>query len=173
MNKFNIGDKVFRATMRSVEKFNTCPDCWGKKYLRVILGDDSEVTIDCAGCDLGYEPPRGYVTHRAYEPQVEGGKITGIEINENGVSYNLSGYIVEEKNVSEVYEDALKQAAVLAAEYEESEKQRMLRKEKDARTWAWHATYHRGAIKRAQKDLEYHTAKLNVASKYKKESSGN
>ena len=36
-------------------------------------------------------------------------------------------------------------------------------KEKPARSWAWHVTYHRREIKRAERDLEYHTRALGIA----------
>ena len=39
----------------------------------------------------------------------------------------------------------------------------MKRKEKDTKTWAWNVHYHRKEIREAQKRIEYHTSKLNVA----------
>lgn len=35
---------------------------------------------------------------------------------------------------------------------------------RDHRSWAWRASYHRNEIKRCQKEIERHTARLNVAS---------
>ena len=36
-------------------------------------------------------------------------------------------------------------------------------KEQQHRSWAWNATYHRKCLKEALRQVEYHTAKLNVA----------
>ena len=42
----NLGDTVWRATVKRSQVHVACPDCFGRRALRVILGDDSEVVID-------------------------------------------------------------------------------------------------------------------------------
>ena len=51
---------------------------------------------------------------------------------------------------------------------EEKEELLVTSEYKDTRSWAWNATYHRGCIRQAEKDLEYHRAKLAVALEHKK-----
>jgi hypothetical protein len=63
---FELRQAIWWASCDSIEVTENCPDCFGKKYLTVILGDDSEVKIDCRTCALGYEPPRGYITLHKY-----------------------------------------------------------------------------------------------------------
>ena len=67
---YKIGDTVWYAQLKSVTKSVKCPDCFGDKFLTVIKGDSSQVTIDCAGCSSGYNPPNGYVNYTAYEVAV-------------------------------------------------------------------------------------------------------
>ena len=47
--KYKIGDHVWRAGFGSTDNYVTCPDCAGTKRLRVIMGDESVVSIACAG----------------------------------------------------------------------------------------------------------------------------
>jgi len=57
----------------------------------------------------------------------------------------------------------------MGADADRAEREKIATKEKDTRTWAWNASYHRRQIKDAKRQLEYHTAKLNVASLKAKE----
>ena len=59
---FKIGDKVFQANYGRHERWIVCPDCLGTKHVKVILGDGTEVQIECGGCDPGgYEPSLGRI----------------------------------------------------------------------------------------------------------------
>jgi hypothetical protein len=57
----------------------------------------------------------------------------------------------------------------MQAEKAAQEEHRLATREKPTRTWAWNATYHRGCIRKAEHDLEYHRSKLTVALIHKKE----
>src|ERR1035437_9038583 len=86
METYAIGQELFWAKLETVEMHIQCPDCFGKRFLTVILGDDSKVTIECSGCRSGYDQPRGYVSVHQYRHFVVTGKITGIEIkNVDGI----------------------------------------------------------------------------------------
>lgn len=169
MSTFQMGQKVWWVHAQSSRKWLTCPDCQGKKYLTVILGDDSQVTIDCAGCAAGYEPPRGVVFIYEWAPGVHHGEITGIEINEKETRYRFGCYVIEAENVFDSQKLAQARAAQLMDEHNKEEAERFKRKEKDARTWAWHVHHHRNCVKQAMRDLEYHTAKLEAAKTHKKQ----
>jgi hypothetical protein len=163
-----IGDTAWHAEHNSIEKQRTCPDCFGKKKLTVILGDDSRVEIDCTGCVRGYDPPRGYVTYHEYSPAVHPVVIDRVEESSDGITYGFNGcYRTKELFLARDVAEA--RAKTLAEEYNEGELKRFQKKEKDSHTWAWHVTYHRRCIKQAEKDLEYHSAKLGIAQKKAKE----
>ena len=57
----------------------------------------------------------------------------------------------------------------LAKEHNQEELAKIYRKEKNNHTWSWNAHYHRDCIRRAEKDLIYHKAKLEVAKVKTKE----
>lgn len=166
--KFNIGDIVWVASAAPVETWVPCPHCFGKKSLTVIFGDGSQASIDCAGCSQGYESPKGVVVLHEYKARVEPNTITGMDARQhNGkmeVTYWSGCGGFNEENAFGSIEDAQKRANTLIDEKQAEEKIAFeQRKERHDKTWSWNATYHRQRIKEAQKALEYHTAKLNVA----------
>lgn len=126
MSKYKIGDEVWFAEWRNGEDYITCPDCFGKKFLTVILGDGSQVTIDCAGCALGYEPPRGIVkiyTHGADARQVTITRVNTELVNGNEVSrYSFyGGYEAEEARLFDEKEDAVAASDVIGKKWVEDE----------------------------------------------------
>lgn len=184
MNKYNIGDKVWYATSGTTEKHLQCTDCFGKRFLMVIMGDDSQVPIHCENCSWsddrdswgGYrEPyPHGYVRHYEWSAKAEPRTIDGMEISNTKVEYRSStgsgGYWrLEEDRIFFTEEEAIAKAEQLSIEHNAEELHKIATKEKPTRTWAWNLSYHRGCIKRAEKDLSYHTMKANSAKQFVKE----
>ena len=171
--KYKIGDLIWYAHMKYVSKTVTCPDCFGQKALTVIKGDGSQVSIDC-GCGHGYEGPRGYYEYTQLVPDVRQVVIQRIEINGTEITYGHSeNYQCGESDLFDNKEDAENRAKELATRHEAEELEKIYRKDKHNRTWAWHVRYHRECLKRAMRDVEYHGAKLNVAkAKTKEDNSG-
>jgi hypothetical protein len=171
---FHLGDWAYRAKLQHSQVEVTCPDCFGRRALRVVLGDDSEVTVECAGCRLGYEPPRGYVHEDRTQAATERVQITKIEMEtNNGVPITYYGgeglYRTVEADLFTNVETAQVRADALQLEHEQEKRARMQRKEKTTHDWAWHVTYHRRCIKQAQRELDYHTAKLAVSLQKRKD----
>jgi hypothetical protein len=167
--KYSIGDVVWRPTFENEQEWVECPDCGGTGRLRVTFHDDTTVSIECRNCSRGYDPPTGKVSRYVRHPEAHQGVISGIEITGAGVEYRLrqgehSSWICKESDLSDTHEEAMVKAQALADEASAEENRRIYRKEKDTRTWAWNASYHRGRIKDAQRNLEYHTKKLAAAN---------
>lgn len=168
--KYNIGDIVWVASFEAREAWVTCPDCLGSKRLRVIMGDDTEVSIDCKGCEQGYLGPLGHLRVYDRTPHAVQSCIREIKLEDDGPKY--SGASFYEKPEAEVYdnqEEAAAAAAVHAARMDKEERDRIAHKEKDTKSWAWNASYHRKAIKDAERQLAHHRAKLAVAAAKAKE----
>lgn len=168
---FKIGDTVWVAFSQNTTKHVQCPHCFGRKFLTVILGDDSQVTIDCLGCSAGYEPPRGYLEIYEWKENVVQKKISGIETSTarpTRYHFNESAYEYDE-NVFATESEAMARAGILSKKRNEEEMDRLNhKKHNENRTWSWNATYHRSELKRAKHDVEYHTAKLEVAKLHAK-----
>ena len=172
--KYNVGDSVWHPTWHTTENYVTCPDCGGTGRIRVIFHDDSQVSVECRNCGPGYNPPTGRIKVYDRKPDAQYVIITGMELtSEDGISkilYNCSNaWHVSQEDLFDNSEDASAAAIQKCLELDKKDRDKVLRKEKDTRTWAWNASYHRNCIKKAEKDIAYHTDKLNVASLKAKE----
>lgn len=163
-SNIKLGDQVWVAIARGQRKKITCPDCFGTGQLDVILKDGTTHSIDCRGCEQGYLGPQGTIETWEYEPSVEMHTITKIEQDIGRPPEYWAGHFCYKADEVFLSRDgAVARAAVLAEQQAQEEADRMKRKEKDTKTWAWNVHYHRKEIREAQKRIEYHTSKLNVA----------
>jgi hypothetical protein len=134
------------------------------------MGDGTEVSVDCEACRRGYEGSPGYVIVHTRKPMAMPATIQGVRVEGDKVEWQTSAsYIVEDDRLFLTEADALAKANEIAAEADRAERDRINQKEKPTSTWAWNATYHRREIKEAQRRIEYHTAKLNVANLKKRD----
>ena len=173
---FNIGDKVFKARYEKQEKWVTCPDCLGSRRVKMVLGDGTEILIECGGCDPGgYQPSTGRIRQYDYATVVKEYTVTGVNTRANEVGYELdncgagSYYTGTDKDVFGTVEEAQADGDNQRAEHEASENKRLMAKTKDHKSWAWNATYHRRCIKDHERQLEYHRAKVQVCAAKAKE----
>ena len=170
MRVYNIGDKVWYAQRKAVERQELCPDCFGQRALTVIKGDGSQVSIGCVACVRGFDYATGYVNWHGHVVDVAEVVIEKVELTPDKVEYGFRNcYHADQSCMFDTKEEAEARALELAEEHNQEERERIYRKEKHNHTWAWNAHYHRDCIKRAENDLKYHTAKLNVAKVRAKE----
>ena len=165
---YKIGDWAWYAERETLQAQETCPECFGKKYLTVILGDDSRVTIDCAGCGSGYDPPKGYVNYWKQSAKARQVIISGIEISTEETRYKFdaagcSCRTCDQADMFDSKEGAELRAAELADEYEKEQLARIHKKEKNNRTWSWHVHYYRKMIRQCTEDIERATLQLDAA----------
>jgi hypothetical protein len=170
MTKFNIGDTVYRACAGHKQIWVVCPECLGSGRLRVILGDNSEVSIACVCCERGYEGSPGRMQTYAFRSEVQESEIVGIESEMRDgtlqTKYKVNGcYVVDEKDLFTFREDAQGRAAELVLEHEAEEAKRLKYKEKQTKIWAWNVSYWRREIKRAEEQIARCEARLAVAPK--------
>lgn len=172
--RFSIGDYAWLADWTSREDYVVCPDCGGTGRLRVTFHDETQVSIECRNCAAGYDPPTGRVRVYTRTARAERVFINGVEIGPSGTRWRLghsdSCYrVIDDANLFTEETDALERAAEQCAELDAQDRQKVFAKEKDTRTWAWNASYHRKQIKDAEGKIAYHTAKLAVAALKAKE----
>lgn len=165
-----LDDMVYVATYGMKQKQITCPHCLGTKFCTVIMATGEQFTVGCGSCERGYEGSTGTITDYDYTPEVKRVRITRIEMKHGGNEYySNDGYFYDQKKVFLEKSEAEVEAERLAIEHAEQQADKIKRKEKDTRSWSWNASYHKKCIERATRDIEYHTAKLNVANSRKKE----
>lgn len=162
---FKIGDNVWLATCGTNLVKKTCPICFGKLKVRVILGDESQVETPCEACSKGYEGAQGMVEEYEWEAKPELVTITGVNIRQtslgNEIEYQTyrrgsfesdKVFATKEESEKVCAQEVLKQAA--------DEKRRLeWNKEKTNKTYAWHVRYHLREAKDAQRKLEWHSAR--------------
>jgi hypothetical protein len=176
--KYEIGQEIFWASFSShAQDHVTCTDCGGTARLRVTFHDETTVSIPCANCARGYEQPTGKIMVYCRKGTVNKGVVSGMEIGDDQVEYRAKYYCtgddgrlfgatshIKENDVFLSESGAQLRADQMAVEYDEEERAKIFRKEKDQRSWAWNASYHRKQIKDAERSLEYHRKKLAHAA---------
>ena len=176
MNKnnkiFNIGDTVWLATCGNTQKSIPCEVCYGKKQVKLTLGNDEECIFDCDYCGKGFGYPTGYITSYEWAAEPKQVTVTGISIDSSKqYNYSFSQYHGDNENVFLTKEEALVRCAEMVKEHEEtSQKQLEHCKFSNKKSYSWNAGYHRSEAKRAKQQLEYHTKKaVFMAAKSKTE----
>ncbi len=168
--KYKVGDQVWHATFESSTAWVTCPDCLGHGRLRVIMGDETEVSIECRACQRGYEAPTGRLPIYTHAPRAKLETIIGAEIEGEKVEWRTQeSYRVNERDLFDNEADCMRAAQAKAEQFDRGEIERIARKEKDTKSWSWNAIYHRRCIREAESQIEYHRKKLAVASVKAKE----
>lgn len=168
--KYEIGQHVWYAGWESAPARIVCPDCAGEGRIRVLLPDDSMVSVDCVACQRGYARPSGYLECYDRHAVAKVVTITGLEMRDGKTEWQTSeNYRTSESDLFDNEIDAYAAAKVKAEQADKEERGRIGKKHKDTRSWAWNAHYHRNCIKEAQRQIEYHSSKLAVASLKAKE----
>lgn len=163
--KYKIGDELWWPSFQGRETSVECPSCGGTGRLRIMFHDDSVESVDCPECGVGFNPPTGRIKCYDRKAEIHAVTVKGIEIDGDEAKYKTSrNYSVDEDELFDNEKDAMAAAEAKAVKYDEEERQKIFKREKDGQSWAWHAVYHRRCIKDAKRNLEYHTKKLEVAN---------
>jgi hypothetical protein len=137
--------------------------------VKVILADETEVSIECGGCDPGgYEPSRGYILQWDYAVTTRKHTVSTVTTCADGPSEYLldladgHAYIGKDTNTFSTEAEALAYGETLRAGVEAEANRRALSKTKDAQSWKWNYAYHKRRAEQARRDLAYHEAKAIV-----------
>lgn len=161
--KFNIGDKVFWVESSThYGKQIPCPLCFGKRFVTIILGDDSQTKIQCGYCEKGCSGTTGFAT--VWEPmaRVNSGTITGVSLRD-GIRYEVGSKSLTESDLFAGEQDA---ESLRLAKFEE-EKARAEEWFRESFIQAkkkqiWSAGYHRNNIKQLERSIEWHKLRLRM-----------
>lgn len=169
--RYQLGDLAWKASFEGVENWVTCTDCGGTRRVRVLMADDALCSVECGACRFGWEGSQGAL--RVYDrvPKTYQIEIIGVTIRDDGIEYQgreitegpARTWFVKEVECFGSFDLAHAAALQMAADADAEEREKINRKVKDKKSWAWNASYHRKEIKEAERRLEYHRAALNVA----------
>lgn len=166
---FKIGDDVFVVNGNTREKWIPCPDCNENLGLIVILGNGSQVAIDCDCCKRGLDGPSGKISTYEWGVEILHAKITGIEINAKYGKEEISYKTDKRYNTDYIFskrEDAETASKEIQDRHNAKEEDKLLNQKEwkhRAKTWAWHVRYHRQGLADARKQVEYHTQRLAIS----------
>jgi len=166
---FDIGDKVWVARWQKNKQWEVCPHCLGSKYLTVIMGDKSQVTIDCTCCVEGAGRSSGKIATWDYSPDADEITLDGYEVSlsegkkETTYRFGCSGY----DNVFATKEEAIVYALAKIEQQKAEDKLKLeYNKEKAEKSWAWNSAYHLEQITGFERQIKYHKSKLAVAESH-------
>ena len=80
----NIGDLVWIGYTKCLEKRVTCFECLGSGKLTVIMGDGSQVGIDCVACERGWMGSLGVLLGYEHVAECSQGAVIRLERNSKG-----------------------------------------------------------------------------------------
>lgn len=163
-----IGDKVYWVESHThYGKSIPCPMCFGKRFVTIILGDDSRTDSLCVMCSHGLECATGLAKTWEAVAVICSGEITGISTRDE-LKYEV-GY----KTISAVEVFDSEAAAIPVRE----EKQKETEERRDAwfkdsfvnckKSQLWSAGYHRDCIKSAERTIQWHETRLNIIKERK------
>ena len=166
-----VGDKVWLAQCKQEEVTETCPVCFGKKQVVIILGDGSHIGSPCDYCGNGFEESRGYVREyrRITDPKFV--TISSVTIKEEAgkteYEYRFDGcYCVNLDNTFETEEEAKVRSAVLEEEWNRNEERlRAHRKRHNIHKISWRVGYHMKGLKENRRQAEYHERQIAFLKK--------
>jgi len=160
----NIGETAWLASWETEPDHVVCPDCGGTSQITALLFDGSQVSIGCEGCRRGYDAATGRIQVFKRQPRARHVRIVGVELDAGALVYNTDGgWHIAGTDLFDDESAAVARAAEKCVEADAIERQRVAQKEKPTRSWSWHVHYHRGCIRRAERDIEHHKACLAVA----------
>jgi len=168
---FEIG-KTYYLPEHQPEKIQVpCPVCYGKKRVEIILGNDERVSVECDGCGLGFDGPRGFVHDYSYTPRVTPFTIAGVASMHSDEWYVVSttGQQVNWKCLKESEASAMQECVDRAKELVDENMRRAATSNKQKlKSKTWSVRYHEGIIKDIERKIAWHRQQV---SKRKREAS--
>jgi hypothetical protein len=154
---FEFGQTVWIARAHPyAEKRVPCPICFGKRSVVLILGNGEHQPVECQGCGLGFEGPRGYVRQNGPSSEVCRATVTGLKRTGSGWEVSCGDWGVVEREVFGTEAEAEARRVVL---HREAEKQadrnfesQFKRKKKDH---GWTVRHHNERLKDLRSQIEW------------------
>ena len=176
MKRYNVGDQVWWARCGTRQVTKTCPVCFGKLKVTLILGNDDTVILPCDYCGKGYEGPRGTVEEYEYLAEPEQTAIITVNTHESADGekleyHTVGGYYHDDgADLYNTREDAVAICTEIVQRktLEESTRVESLKKHLN-KNYSWNAGYHMRYAARYERDALYHKEKAVLCKARAKE----
>jgi hypothetical protein len=157
--EFSVGDTVWWARYARKEVKEICPVCYGKRQVRVILGDDSIVETECTYCARPFTA-YGYILNSEFVSDIQEVVITDKIISENAgkreVEYRHYSYILTQGiNIFKTKDEAEKRLVEIIEETQREQIEK-LQSDKNGKfkSYSWHVGYYQRMKRDALKQIE-------------------
>ena len=161
---FEIGRTYYLPLTHPEQIQVTCPVCYGKKKVVIILGNDERVEVECDGCGLGYEGPRGFVHDYSYEARVTPFTIDSV-VSMHGDSWYVRSTTGEQANwgqLCETDEQAMECSRQQMQSFvDENMRRSATSKKQKLREKTWSVRYHEDCIREVEKKIAWHRQKVS------------
>ena len=162
MPPFAFGQTVYVARADAYHRIKVpCEICFGKRVVRLELGNGEMQTVECEACGIGVERATG--THDIFQPwsAVESGAVNGIEHTWDEWHIRVGALVYRVGEVFTSREEAEERRVVLHREAEaQAARNREAQFTGHKKKVAWTAHYHRDAIRKLKQQIEWHESKL-------------
>ena len=130
MTNLQINDTAWHASCGTKEVKITCPICFGKLKVILILGDDEWVETPCDFCGKGYSDPLGYINEYQWIAEPRTIVISGVSREETRegckVTYQTyDNYNIDSDEIFATKEEAMIRCNEKIAERGEEERKRI------------------------------------------------
>jgi hypothetical protein len=161
-----IGDLKWVPNWDQKISYEKCPCCGGSRAILITTATE-EFSVECETCKLGggYTRAAGSIEVWTREPRAIQARVVEIHTTAEGTKFRTQPYA---DNWFDTEAEALTFAQAKVEEFEKTEREGYMRKVKD-KSWAWHVTYHKECLARAERDIVYHTDALFYARGLAKE----
>jgi hypothetical protein len=159
---FTIGQKVYVAWANAYSQQQVeCPICAGKRSVTLILGSGEHVSVECAGCDWGFEGAHGYVTKYGPASGFDTAIVTGLTFEDGKWSVCTR----PRRSDGELFTSELEASRRRVAMYAEAEERALaafeLQFKHKRMKHGLSVNYHRSEIVDLERKLAWHKEKLS------------
>ncbi len=168
MKDLKIGNTVWLAICGTENITITCPCCYGRKKVKVILGNGEIVEVPCESCGLGYSGPQGTINEYKWVARVEQSIISeisgrdtieGFKIDSIYCGYSENkNYFSDTTDIFNTKEEAEQRCLEKIAEHDKEVEQRLKwSKERATKSYAWHVRSHLKEARECERRLKWHS----------------
>lgn len=161
---FEIGRTYYLPKYSPTEKREPCPICYGAKVVTIILGNDERVTVECDGCGIGYESPRGFVNSSVWDAAVHPFTVESVTsmYGDDWYLKSKEGDTSNWKTLCETEAEALEESRHhIQKMIDENMRRSATSNKQKLKTKTWHVRYHEDCIRELERKIAWHRAKVS------------
>ncbi len=161
---FAIGQTFWAPRTSSEKVVLPCPACKGERVVTVIYGGDEHVVIECEACGKGFNGPQGFIEEWQFTPAASKFVVAGLESmhQDNWRLLSTDGATMDLKDLCATEAEALAVSVQKCADQREHDMRSRQHARTKARDGSWSIAYHRNHIADCQRQIDWHTAKINA-----------